>query len=70
MLTPPRDAAEAFVRLAPDLQDISDFIGSSPLNAHERIRLASMLAEHFAVLARVHARPGLRLVPPDAPKSK
>ena len=27
MLTPPRDADEAFVRLAPDLQEIADFIG-------------------------------------------
>ena len=70
MLTPPRDADEAFVRLAPDLQEISDFISASRLSAHERIRLANMLAEHFVVLAREHARPGLRLVPPGARQSE
>jgi hypothetical protein len=67
MLTPPRDARDAFFRLTPDLQEIAEFIGTSLLNARERVRLANLLAEHFARLARQQARPDLRLVPPDAP---
>jgi len=47
-----------------------DFISTSRLNARERIRLANMLASYFAGAAREHARPGLRLVPPDAPQCK
>jgi hypothetical protein len=66
MLTPPRDAKEAFVRLAPDLHEISEFIGTSRLSPRERMRLANMLAGYFAGLAREHGRPGLRLVRPDA----
>jgi hypothetical protein len=62
MLTPPRDADEAFLRLTPDLQEIAEYIASSLLDAGERRRLASLLAEHFASLARAHARPELRLV--------
>jgi hypothetical protein len=69
MLTPPRDAQEAFLRLTPDLQDIAEFMGTSLLNARERMRLANLLAEHFARLAREQARPDLRLVPPDAPSN-
>jgi len=66
MLTPPRDANEAFFRLSPDLHEIAEFIGSSLLNARERVRLANLLAEHFASLARQQACPNLRLVLPDA----
>ena len=44
MLTPPRDADGAFVRLVPDLQELSDFIATSRLPTHERARLADMLA--------------------------
>jgi hypothetical protein len=64
MLTPARDADEAYLRLGPDLQEISDFISTSRLSVRERMRLANMLAQHFVVLARQHSRPGLRLVPP------
>jgi hypothetical protein len=70
MLTPPRDAHEAFVRLAPDLQEISEFIGASRLSARERMRLANMLAGYFAGLAREQGRPDLRLVPLDAPQAE
>jgi hypothetical protein len=70
MLTPPRDAQEAFRRLTPDLQEIAEFIGTSLLNARERVRLANLLAEHFARQAREQTRPALRLVPPDAPQGK
>jgi len=70
MLMPPRHAHEAFVRLAPDLQEISDFINTSLLRARERMRLANMLAAYFVGVAREHARPGLRLVLPDAPQAK
>jgi hypothetical protein len=69
MLTPPHDADEAFFRLTPDLQEIAEFIGSSLLDAPERRRLAGLLAEHFASLARTHARPELRLVVSDASRN-
>lgn len=59
MLTPPRNAQEAFLRLSPGLQEIAEFIGTSLLNARERVRLANLLAEHFARLARQQARPDL-----------
>jgi hypothetical protein len=68
MLTPPRDADEAFFRLAPDLQEIAEYIGTSLLDARERRRLANLLADYFASLARAHARPDLRLVVSDAPR--
>jgi hypothetical protein len=67
MLIPPRNAQEAFARLAPDLQEISEFISASRLNARERMRLANMLARYFEAIAREHARPDLRLVRPEAP---
>jgi hypothetical protein len=67
MLTPPRDAHGAFLRLTPDLQEISDFIATSLLNARERMRLANMLAEYFARVAREQARPDLRVVLPEKP---
>jgi len=70
MLSPPRDAHQAFVRLAPDLQEISDFIGTSLLSVRERVRLANMLAEYFAGMAREQERPSLRLLQPDAPETK
>jgi len=70
MLTPPRDAPEAFVRLAPDLQEISEFIGTSLLSARERTRLANMLAGYFVGMARENAGRGLRLLPPDAPEGR
>ena len=69
MLTPARDADEAFVRLTPDLQELSDFIAVSHLPQHERSRLADMLADYFAGLARVHRRRGLRLVHDASRKS-
>jgi hypothetical protein len=65
MLTPPRDADEAFFRLSPDLQEIAEYIASSLLDAGERRRLATLLAEHFASLARAQSRPDLRLVVSD-----
>jgi hypothetical protein len=67
LLIPPRDAPEAFARLAPDLQEIAEFIAASRLNARERRRLANMLARHFEAIAREYARPELRLVQSDAP---
>lgn len=67
MLTPPHDADEAFFRLTPDLQEIAEYIAASLLDAHERKRLASLLAEYFASLARAQARPDLRLVVSDGP---
>jgi hypothetical protein len=67
MLKPPRNAQEAFARLAPDLQEISEFIGGSRLSARERMRLANMLARYFEAIAREYARPELRLVRSDAP---
>jgi hypothetical protein len=70
MLTPPRDAGEAFVRLAPDLQEICEFIGASSLSARERMRLANMLAEYFVRLGRQHGRPDLRVVLPQAPEAE
>jgi hypothetical protein len=70
MLTPPLDAHGAFLRLTPDLQEIAEFIAASLLNARERMRLANMLAEYFARLAREQARPDLRVVPPDSPQEK
>jgi hypothetical protein len=70
MLTPPRDANEAFFRLSPDLHEIAEFISSSLLDARERLRLANLLAEHFASLARQQARSNLRLVQPDAPRDR
>jgi hypothetical protein len=70
MLTPPRSANEAFFRLSPDLNEIAEFISGSLLDARERMRLANLLAEHFASLARQQARPNLRLVPPDAPRDR
>jgi hypothetical protein len=66
LLIPPHDAPEAFARLAPDLREISEFIGASRLNARERRRLAHMLASHFEAIAREYTRPELRLVRPDA----
>ena len=68
MLTPPLDAHGAFLRLTPDLQEISDFIATSLLNTRERMRLANLLAEYFARLAREQARPDLRVVPLDGPQ--
>lgn len=38
MLIPSRGASQAFVRLAPDLQEISQFISTSRLNPRERVR--------------------------------
>lgn len=70
MLTPPRDAREAFARLAPDLQEILDFMSASPLSPRERVRLANMLAGYFASLAHQRSRPELRLVLPNAPLRK
>ena len=70
MLTPPRDAQEAFFRLTPDLQEIAEFIGTSLLKPRERMRLANLLAEYFTRLAQEQARPDLRVVPPDAPRGK
>jgi hypothetical protein len=67
LLRPPSDAPEAFARLAPDLEEISEFIGTSRLNARERRRLANMLARYFEAVARAHARPELRLVRSEAP---
>jgi hypothetical protein len=69
MLTPPHDADEAFFRLTPDLQEIAEYIGSSLLDARERKRLANLLAEYFASLARAHTRPELRLVVTDASRN-
>jgi hypothetical protein len=69
MLIPPCDARQAFVRLAPDLQDISQFISTSRLSPRERVRLSNMLAGYFTGLAREHERPGLRLLPLDAPRA-
>jgi hypothetical protein len=68
MLTPPRDADEAFFRLTPDLQEIAEYIGVSPLHPRERKRLANLLADYFLSLARDQARPDLRLVVSDAPR--
>jgi hypothetical protein len=51
MLKPPRDAREALGRLAPDLEEIADFINNCPLTAPERIRLANLLSDHFHGLA-------------------
>jgi hypothetical protein len=51
MLKPPRDAKEAFSRLAPDLEEIVDFIINCPLTARERVRLTNLLGNYFNHLA-------------------
>ena len=61
MLTPPRDAQVAFDRLAPDLEEIKDFIGYCPLTAPERMRLANLLGDYFYRLAVSTDVAGLRV---------
>jgi hypothetical protein len=51
MLKPPCDAEEAFGRLAPDLEEIKDFVGYCPLTVAERKRLAALLGDYFHGLA-------------------
>jgi hypothetical protein len=51
MLKPPSDAEEAFGRLAPDLEEITDFITNCPLSIPERMRLANLLGDYFHGLA-------------------
>jgi hypothetical protein len=51
MLKPPCDADEAFGRLAPDLEEIKDFVGYCPLTVTERKRLAVLLGDYFHRLA-------------------
>ena len=51
MLKPPRDAQEAFERLAPDLEEIANFMHSCPLTTAELRRLATLLGNHFHELA-------------------
>jgi hypothetical protein len=60
MLKPPRDAKEALGRLAPDLEEIADFINNCPLTASERIQLANLLRDHFHGLAASYAVIGQR----------
>ena len=62
MLMPPGDAHDAFMRLAPDLEEISDIVSNNSLTAHERMRLANMLVGYFMALARKHRQVDLRLV--------
>jgi len=62
MLAPPGNAHDAFTRLTPDIEEISDIVSNSRLTAQERVRLADMLVAYFASLAREQRRPNLRLV--------
>jgi hypothetical protein len=62
MLKPPRDAHEAFIRLGPNLKDISSLVGDSRLSPKERQLLADMLLGYFLGLACEHRRADLRLV--------
>ena len=61
MLSKPRNAEEAFQRLTPDLDELSDCISNGILGPGERARLAHMVAAHFENLASTIVRPKLRL---------
>ena len=61
MLKPPCDAQGAFDRLAPDLEEIKDFIGFCPLTATERMRLARLLGDYFHGLVVSCDSAGLRI---------
>jgi hypothetical protein len=61
MLSKPRNAEEAFQRLAPDLEELSDCISNGILGPGERARLAKMVARHFDTLASTIVRPKLHL---------
>lgn len=62
MLKPPRSAQEAFERLAPDLQEIADFITHCPLTAPGRMQLANLLADYFRGVAVSGQPTSVRLV--------
>lgn len=62
MLTVPRTAEEAYHRLSPDIDELSDCITGSVLAYDERARLARMVATRFAAVAASLARPKPRLV--------
>jgi hypothetical protein len=62
MLTPPRDVGEAFGRLVPDLEEITDFIRNCPLTTRQRVQLANLLSDYFHELAVGCGPPDLRLV--------
>lgn len=62
MLTAPRTAEEAYQRLSPDIEELSDCITGSILARDERARLARMVASRFARLAASFAPPKPRLV--------
>jgi hypothetical protein len=62
MLKPPRDAQEAFDRLAPDLEEIVDFINNCPLSTAERMQVAKMLGDCFHGLGVGCELAGIRVV--------
>jgi hypothetical protein len=66
MLKPPRDAQEAFNGLAPDLEELKDFVSACPLTSGERARLVNLLADYFVGLAGKSDAAGL----PDEPSVK
>jgi hypothetical protein len=61
MLKPPRDAHEAFIRLGPNLKEMSRLVGDRRWPTGERQRLADMLLGYFLGLACEHRRADLRL---------
>ena len=62
MLEPPRDAQEAFIRVGPNLKEISGLVSDRRWPSGERQRLADMLLGYFLGLACEHRRADLRLV--------
>ena len=62
MLEPPRDAQEAFIRVGPNLKEISGLVSDRRWPSGERQRLADMLLGYFLGLACEHRRADLRFV--------
>jgi hypothetical protein len=67
MLKPPCDAHEAFLRLGPNLKEISGLVSDRRWSSGERQRLTDMLLGYLLGLACEYRRADLRLVHNEEP---